>query len=495
MKPDARLVALVLTLIVPGLARLGAAEDNARARPSAPATAGTAGYSRIQRLSADTTMAVLSNGLTVLVEENHAAPVATVRCFVRNTGSAYEGKNLGAGVSHVLEHVVSGGTTTRHTEKEIEKIIAGFGGVSNAATSSDMTSFYIDCPAKHVITVIGLMADAMQRVKFEPAEFDRELKVVRRELADGEVDRQEVLGTLLQETVYTTHPARCPVIGYLDVLNATTQRTIVDFYRQRYVPNNQVFVVVGDVATPQMLAEIARQYAGTPRGHQTYVALDDEPDQLAPREAVREMEGATYELAIAWPTVKLSNPDLYPLDVAAYILGEGESSRLVQRLKYDKRVALAVSAASETPHYVAGMFAVQATSRPETWQRATDEILREVYRLREELVRPEELAKAKKQKVTELVLGRQTVQEAAESLGRNLITAADPLFDKTYIEGIRKVTAQQVRDVARRYFVPERLNRVIVAPPGGATKWGDGRTRGAEGEVHQEVLPNGLRCS
>ena len=75
-------------------------------------------------------MAVLNNGLTVLVEENHAAPVATVRCFVKNTGSAYEGKNLGAGVSHVLEHVVSGGTTTRHTEKEIEKIIASFGGVS-----------------------------------------------------------------------------------------------------------------------------------------------------------------------------------------------------------------------------------------------------------------------------------------------------------------------------------------------------------------------------
>jgi zinc protease len=490
---DARLLTVLLTLTVPGLARPAAADDDPRVRPPTPAAVGPAVYTRTQRLSAETTMAVLNNGLTVLVEENHAAPVATVRCFVKNTGSAYEGKNLGAGVSHVLEHVVSGGTTTRHTEKEIEKIIASFGGVSNAATSTDMTYYYIDCPAQHVLTAIGLVADSMQRVTFEPAQLERDLKVVRRELADGEVDRQRVLGTLLQEIVYMNHPARCPVIGYLDVLNATTNRTIIDFYRERYVPNNQVFVVVGDVATPQVLAEIASQYAGTPRGRETYVALDDEPDQLAPREAVREMDGATYELAIAWPTVKLSNPDLYPLDLAAYILGEGDSSRLVQRLKYDKRVALAVSAASETPHYVAGMFAVQATSRPETWQRASDEILHEVYRLREELVRPEELAKAKKQKVTELVLGRQTVQRVADSLGRNLITAADPLFDKAYIEGVRKVTAQQVREVARRYFVPERLNRVIIAPPGGAPKSADGRTRAADGEIHKEVLPNGLR--
>jgi zinc protease len=495
MKGDSRLLAILLPVIVLGLARPEAAEadDAARLGPSAPANLKPATYARIQRLTGETSMAVLNNGLTVLVEENHAAPVATVRCFVKNTGSAFEGRNLGAGVSHVLERVVSGGTTARHTEKEIEQLVASFGGVANAATSTDMTDFSIDCPAKNVLTAIGLLADSMQRVKFEPAEVERALKVVRRELADDELDRQQVLATLLQATVYSTHPARYPVTGYLDVLNSTTNRAIVDFYRERYIPNNQVFVVVGDVSTAEVLGEIARQYAGTPRGRETYVALDDEPDQLAPREAIREMAGTTCELALAWPTVKLASPDLYPLDVAAYILGEGESSRLVQRLKYDKRLALGVSAASETPHYVAGMFAVLATTRPETFQRASDEILREVYRLREELVRPDELAKAKKQKVTELVLGRQTVQQAAESLARNLITAADPLFDKTYIEGVRKVTAQQVREVARRYFVPERLNRVVIVPPGAGPKTGDGRARAGDGEIHKEVLPNGLR--
>jgi zinc protease len=450
-------------------------------------------YTNVRRLPDEVTVATLSNGLTVIVQENHVAPAATVRCFVKNTGSAYEGKNLGAGLSHVLEHVVAGGSTARRTEKQIEHLIDTFGGATNAFTSTDMTSYFIDCPAKNTISAIDLVADAMQHVKFEPSEFERELKVVRRELADGEVDRRRVLWTLLHETVYTAHPVRYPIIGYLDVLNRTTNQTIVDFYRERYVPNNQVFVVVGDVNAQQVLDQVAKQYAGTPRGRETYVPLEDEPEQLSPREAVREMDGAAYDLVFAWPTVKLSHPDMVALDVAAYILGEGESSRLVQRLKYEKQCVLSVHAVSDTPNNVAGLFAVMAGARPETWQQASEEVVRDVYRLRDELVGPEELAKAKKQKAAEAVFGRQTVKEAADSLGRNFLSADDPLYDKTYVANIQKVTAEQVRDAARRYFAPQRINRVILAPPGGAPKPLAEKSAGAEGEVRLERLPNGLR--
>ncbi|MCE5266639.1 MAG: insulinase family protein [Planctomycetaceae bacterium] len=450
-------------------------------------------YTNVRRLADQVTVAKLSNGLTIIVQENHAAPVATVRCFVKNTGSAFEGKNLGAGVSHVLEHVVSGGTTTHRDEKEIQRIINQFGGATNAFTSTDMTVFYIDCPAKNATTAIELVADAMQHVAFKPAEFERELKVVRRELADNEVNRGRALAKLVQDTVYTTHPARYPVIGYLDILNRTTNQTIIDFYHSRYVPENQVFVVVGDVDAKQVLDQVAKQFAGTPRGQETYVPFEKEPEQLSPRESVREMDGATYDLALVWPTVKLSNPDLYALDVAAYILGEGESSRLVERLRNQQRLVMYVGAMSDTPHYVNGMFGVMAVCPPETWQKASDAALTEVYRLRDELVGPAELAKAKKQKAAELVLGRQTVQQAADGLGRNYIGTADPLFDKTYVEGIQKVTAEQVRDVARRYFVPERLNRIIITPPGGTPKPAATAQNESEGKIRLVRLPNGLR--
>ena len=489
------LVPSILLCFSPGGIAGGGEEAVPEVPPNPPASPSAAAprYVGIQRLPDAVTLATLSNGLTVIVQENHVAPVATVRCYVKNTGGAFEGRYLGAGLSHVLEHVVSGGSTTRRTEKEIEQIIDTFGGATNAYTASHLTAYYINCPAKHVMTCIDLVADSMQHIEFEPSEFARELKVVRRELSDGEVDRLRVKFKMLNRTVYSEHPARHPTIGYLEVLNGTTNETIIDFYRRRYVPNNQVFVVVGDVDTQAVLDEVARQWTGTPRGRETFVPMPEEPEQLAPRLAVREMDGTTYDVVLAWPTVRLSHPDLYALDVAAYILGEGESSRMVRRLKYEEQLVLSVTTGSYTPHFVKGWFGIFASSTPEHWQRASEEILRDVYRLRDELVSPAELAKAKKQKAADLIFEQQTVQKTAESLGRSYLTADDPLFDKLYAETIQKVTAEEVREVARRYFVPGRLNRVIIAPPGGAPRQDIADAGGGQSKVRLVRLDNGLR--
>lgn len=458
-----------------------------------PISAEQPAYSQIEKLDDALTLAKLSNGLTVLVQENHVAPVATVRCYVNNTGGAFEGRWLGMGLSHLVEHLVSGGTTTSRTEKEIERIIDSFGGATNAYTSSDLTAYYIDCPARHVATCIELIADQMQHVLFEQAEFDREFEVVQRELADGEVNRQRVQWKMLGELVYTVHPARTPTIGYLDVLRTATRQDCVDFYHERYVPNNQVFVVVGDVKTDEVLAQVAKAYAGTPRGRETYLPMPPEPEQLSPRKAIREMDGATFDIVLAWPTIELSHPDLYALDVASYILTEGDSSRLVRALKYDKQLVLSVGSASYTPHYVQGIFAVLASARAETVGQATEEILAAIERLQTELVDAAELAKAKKQKAAELVFDQQTVQQTAESLGRSYLSAADALFDRAYVENIQKVTAEQIRDVARRYFVPGRLNHIVIAPPGGDETRQTAKQTGAEGEVRVTTLSNGVR--
>ncbi|MFZ5830409.1 MAG: M16 family metallopeptidase [Planctomycetota bacterium] len=450
-------------------------------------------YLSVDKLPDGVTLARLSNGLTVIVQENHVAPVATVRCAVRNTGSAFEGEHLGAGISHVLEHVVAGGSTTRRSEKEIERMIDQFGGATNAYTSNDLTVYFIDCPARDVSTAIELVADNMQHTKFEPSEFERELKVVRRELADGEVDRDRVQWNLLNQTVFQVHPARHPIIGYLEVLNQTTNAMITNFYRDRYIPNNMVFTVVGDVDTETVLKQVAERWKATPRGPETYVPLPEEPEQVSPREAVRAMDGQTYDMTFAWPTVPLSSRDMYALDVAAYILTEGDSSRLVRRLKYDEQLVLSVNSASYTPHFVNGFFAIMASSSPETWERASQEILNEVYRLHDELVSPAELAKAKKQKAAEQVFDRQTVQNAANSLARSFIATGDPLFDETYVDNIQQVTAEDVRAVARKYLVPERLNRVTITPPGGAVEAAAEERKSVESEVEVHTLDNGLR--
>jgi zinc protease len=450
-------------------------------------------FAKRQTLDHDVTLVELSNGLTVIVQENHSAPVATVRCYVNNTGSAFEGEYLGAGISHVLEHVVAGGTTTKRSEKEVEQLVDRIGGATNAFTSTSMTAYFIDSTREHVDTTIELVADQMQHIAFEPSEFERELKVVQQELRDGENDRRRVLWKMIYQTLYQEHPVRNPIIGYLDVLQKVKNEEIIRFYRERYVPNNQVFVVVGDVETEKILRKVAESFSGTKRGFQTYIPLVNEPRQMTPREAIREMDGSTYDLSLVWPTVELADPDLYALDVAAYILAEGESSRMVRRLQYQDQLVLSIRSLSYTPHFVNGFFGVMATCMPEKWAQAQKEILREVERLREELVSPEELAKAKKQKESELVFGQQTIQEAADSLGRNFISTGDPLFDEKYVEGIRQVTAEDVRRVARRYLTPPRRNRILIAPPDGAPQESGRNDKSETGQIRAVKLPNGVR--
>ncbi|NLZ01284.1 MAG: insulinase family protein, partial [Pirellulaceae bacterium] len=147
-----RLDTFAIRILVLLLALGGAVLAAASAPQPAPTETAAIAYESIRQLPKSTTLATLSNGLVVIVAENHLAPVATVRCYVKNTGSAFEGRHLGAGISHVLEHVVAGGTTTRRSEEEIQQIIARFGGATNAFTSSSMTAYYIDCPAKDVNT-------------------------------------------------------------------------------------------------------------------------------------------------------------------------------------------------------------------------------------------------------------------------------------------------------------------------------------------------------
>ncbi|MCL2624183.1 MAG: insulinase family protein, partial [Planctomycetaceae bacterium] len=176
------------------------------------------------------TVAKLTNGLTVIVQTasfgrstgTHSSEVVTVRCFVKNTGSSYETQWLGSGVSHLLEHIVAGGSTTKRSEKEIEKLVDKMGGATNAFTSNDATCYYIDTIASHLPLAIELVAESVQYAAFEPSEFDREHKVVMQELLDGEANRGRVLWKMLSETVYLEHPMRHPIIGYSDVLAKLT---------------------------------------------------------------------------------------------------------------------------------------------------------------------------------------------------------------------------------------------------------------------------------
>ncbi len=441
------------------------------------------------------TVAKLENGLTVIVQENHTAPVATVRCSVKNTGSINETSYLGAGLSHVLEHVVAGGSTTKRSEEEIRKLIDTFGGATNAYTSLDVTSYFIDCPKKNVEMCVELIADQMQHAAFVPEEFSRELEVIQQELADGEENRGRVMWKLAQETFYQENPGRLPIIGYIDVLRQVTNERIIAFYRERYVPNNMVFVVVGDVETEAILNQVAQEFAGTPRGFDSNVVLRPEPRQITRREAVREMDGRTTDVMLGFPTVDLYHPDLYALDLVSYILSEGNSSRMVRDMQYEKSLVLAVGTSSYTPTFAHGMFSIRMSVAPENEKVAVETALAHLYRLKTELVTEEELSKAKKQKASELIFDRQTVQQQAESLAQSYMSTGTPMFDEIYVENLQKVTAEQIQTAAQKYFLPELLTTIKIVPKGMLTVQEKAQDADADAQKDAKLLtlPNGIR--
>ena len=246
-----------------------------------------------QKLARGITLARMTNGLTILVQENHSAPVATVRCYVQNTGSAYEGKDLGAGLSHVLEHTVAGGSTSKRTETQIRELLDSLGGQTNAYTSDEITTFLIDCPASGVNLAIQLIAENMQFSLIPQPEYDRELGVVQRELEMGEADRSRVMYNQMKQLVYQVHPKRHPTIGYLNVVRQITREGVFEFYKNRYVPQNMVFVVVGDVSTDVVLEDTVHAFKDFQRTTERFEVLAQEPEQAAPRSAQSSMEGTT----------------------------------------------------------------------------------------------------------------------------------------------------------------------------------------------------------
>lgn len=450
-------------------------------------------YASRQNLGKGVTLARLNSGLTVLVQENRSAPVATVRCYLHNTGSANEGRDLGAGLSHVLEHVVAGGTTTRRTKKQISEIVDSLGGRTNAYTSESVTCFYIDCPSSGVSVAIELIADNMQNSVIPENEYQQELGVVQRELEMGEADRGRMLYQSVKQLLYTEHPVRHPIIGYLPVVQQIKREEVIAFYKNRYVPQNMTFVVAGDVNTGDVLETVLAMFRNFQRTTERFAVLAEEPEQASPRSTRLEMEGPTTNFALAWPTVPLQHPDLYALDVASFLLTNGDSSRLQKRLKIDNPLAISVSSISNTPGFVRGWFQVATESEPATVAEIRRIILEEIERLKTEPVSVQELAKVKRQKAAEHVFRQQKVEDQAESLSESYRSTGDPLFDSRYVEGIQEVTPEGIVAVAKKYFVPERLNTVMIEPLGtGAARSNEGAADESESPITKKVLPNGL---
>jgi zinc protease len=462
---------------------------------------------------------VLPNGMQVVVKENHTAPVTAVRVYVR-TGSITEQEYLGAGISHLFEHLINGGSTTSRTETEINELIDKLGGANNAYTTKAHTCYHITTSQDKTGAAIDLIADWMINSTFPKNEYDREMGVVLEELTKGKEEPRRILHQALYEAMFDYHPVRYPTIGYENQVRAITHDDIKLYYNRMYVPNNMVLVVVGDFAADTVMDRIAAAFNpqpppdpgpdATPEATTAYdqaskqykpfdphgipaISLPTEPKQMGRRD--REIRkaglGGAY-FRIAFRTVPIAHRDLYPLDVLSHVLTHGRSSRLVKRLKEEMGLVSAISSYSHTPMFDAGVFVVYGECADANVEKVVDTVLEEVYRATSETVSAAELAKAKRQKVAGEILAKQTAEDEAADIGINVLSSGNPNFGEVYLAGIAKVTTDDILEAAPKYLHDDNLTVTLLRPDALAVVHGGDVHVTASIPIRKTMLPNGM---
>jgi zinc protease len=448
-------------------------QREALASPAAPAPLTVA-----ERIAAPAgvTAVKMSNGTVVIVKPIRTSPVVAVRAYV-HAGSLYEGPWLGCGLSHLVEHLVAGGEDEdANSGAKAKQTSAKIGGQSNAYTSMEMTCYYIEAAAGKTPECIDYVAGMMAAPDFTEQDFIREHGVVQREREEGLDSPDRQLGEAHNANVYRTHPAAVPIIGYQKPLADLKWDDVLRYHGQMYVGQNVVFVVAGDVDVQKVLDRCAVSLAGLSAGRQPDLTLPDAQDLSGvsrARLAALDKEVKETREEISFLSIPLLHEDLYALDLLATILAEGQYSRLDQKIHRQLKLVTSISAGSWTPDWGRGEFSISFRSSPEQGDAAEAAIMEEIKLLLTGGVKDEELTRAKRIKVADLVYSQQTAESQAAQLATDYLTTGDLDFSVEYTKKIQSVTAEQVQEAAQRYL---KLDAMAItrmdpsgAPPAAAT--------------------------
>jgi len=394
----------------------------------------------------------LSNGMRVVVIENHRVPVVTHMVWY-GVGSADEGQGE-SGIAHFLEHLMFKGTHKR-APGEFSKILARNGGQENAFTSSDYTAYFQTVAKDRLEMVMEMEADRMTNLVLTKKDVETERKVVmeeRRSRTDnnpGGILREQVTAAL-----YLNHPYRRPVIGWAHEIQALNLKRVMAFYKKWYAPANAILVVAGDI-TADALKPLAEKYYGAIAGNAPTPRIrPTEPPQSAKRtvtlkdKRVRQPAfGRTY---LAPSLLTGETQHAYALEVLSDILGGGASSRLYRALVFEGNIALSAGSYYGGDDRGPSRFGIHASPKPgvsmETLEAKIDEQLAKVIAGG---VTASELARAKKRMRSQAIFARDSLSGGARTLGAALAIGLTVDDIEAWPDRIDGVTAEQIQAAAK----------------------------------------------
>ena len=401
---------------------------------------------------------VLTNGLRVLIQEVHTAPLATVWCWYR-VGSKDEAPGL-TGVSHWVEHMNFKGTTNIPRDR-VKGIIEQYGGYWNGYTWIDQTTYTETATRDALDHMLFIESERMARSLFDPADCESERTVIISELQGGENDPDQLLDQELTATAFRAHSYRHPTIGWLPDLETMTREDLYGYYRRFYVPNNATLVIVGDVNTADALSRVAKHFDPIEPREIARRALTLEPPQLGERRVTIVKPGTTAYLKLGYHAPAATADEFFPLLVLDAVLSGAKginlwasfrtpppqrSARLYQTL-VNTGLASAVNGGyvpTQDPFlYTISLTATEGVAL----ETLEDAALSEIEKVRTVGVTTAELAKAKRQLRARLVFENDSITNIAHQLGF-FATIADWQFVPAIAERLEAVTIDQVNAIA-----------------------------------------------
>lgn len=409
----------------------------------------------------------LDNGMRVVVKEDRRAP-SVVHMVWYDAGAMDEVAGT-SGVAHVLEHMMFKGTDTVGPG-EFNKIVAGVGGRDNAFTSYDYTAYFQQVPAGQLERMMTLEADRMHNLQLTDEAFAKEIEVVKEERRLRTEDKaRSLVHEELMATAFHAHPYQRPVIGWMTDLDRMTPEDARRWYRDWYAPNNATLVVVGDVDHQVVFKQAASTYGQVPAAQLPSRPVVEEPPQRGVRRSVVRAPAELPYVAIAWPTPTLRDPakdaDVYALQVLAAVLDGYDGARLSRTLVRDRQVAQTAGAGYDGIARGPSLFYLDGAPAPgKTLAEVEAALIGELSRIQTEGVAEHELARVKTQAVASRVYQRDSLMGQAMEIGGLAAVGLSWKDEATLLEGIRKVSAEDVKSVAQRYFSKDQMTVVALEP-------------------------------
>lgn len=410
----------------------------------------------------------LDNGLKIVVQEDHRAPVVVSQVWYR--AGALDEVNGKTGVAHVLEHMMFKGTKEVPAGK-FSRLIAAAGGKENAFTAQDQTTYYQQLEKSNLPLSIKLEADRMANLNLTDEEFAKEIKVVMEERRWRTEDKpQSKVNEQFNSTIYHVHPYGRPVVGWMNDLENMTAADAREWYKTWYAPNNATLVVVGDVNAQDVL-KLAKQYFGPLKPHVLPARKPQvEPEQKGERRVVVKAQAKLPYVLMGFHVPSLQDADKdvdpYALEILAGVLNGNASARLNQNLVRESQIAIDVDAGYDmVQRGRQSIFVLDGTpSEGKSVAELEAAILNEVEKIKTGGVTEEELQRVKAQVIAADVYQRDSMFYQAMQIG-NLETAGFSWrILKDYPAKLQAVSAEQVQAVAKKYFNKDNLTVATLDP-------------------------------